>query len=294
MSAKNSRIFGLLLCLVAYLVATGAAAIVHFVLPGKHPILIAAIGDFVATVVVFVFSRLTNNSSMYDPYWSVAPLVIAPYFAFGPWAAGANRSHIFAAFLVVGFWGVRLTYNWARRWKGLADEDFRYVDQRRKHGRRYWVVSFLGIHLFPTILVFLGCLPLYYAATSKLPFNALDSLGLLIASIAIWFEATADRQLHAFSQSPREPGSVLATGLWRYSRHPNYFGEILFWWGVLAFGLAGSTKAWWTGIGALAITALFKFVSVPLIDKRMLEKRPHYAANLRSTNAIFPWWPRRS
>jgi steroid 5-alpha reductase family enzyme len=288
----KARSHALLICTVAYIVAVGAALVSGFAMRHQHPIVIVGIADTVATIVVFGFSRLSNNSSIYDPYWSAAPLLILPYFALGPWAAEANSWRLLAVFVVVFMWGIRLTYNWARRWKGLHDEDFRYVELRKKHGQRYWLVSFFGIHYFPTVLVFLGCLPLYYACKSPAPFGALDAFGITLALIAIWFEATADEQLRVFAQGPREPGAILKTGLWRYSRHPNYFGEIPFWWALLAFGVAASPSAWWTAAGALAITALFNLASVPLIDTRMLEKRPHYADHMKSTNAIFPWWPK--
>ena len=279
------------ICTLAYLVALAAAIACGLALRQSHPIAVAAAADFVATVVVFGFSRATNNSSIYDPYWSVAPLAILAYYALGPWALGENPLRVLVTSAVVTAWGARLTFNWARRWKGLADEDFRYVDLREKHGPRYWVVSFLGIHLFPTVLVFLGCLPLYYAVTSREPLGALDVLGVAVAVLGIWFEATADRQLRRFAQRAHGRGAILATGLWRYSRHPNYFGEITFWWGLLAIGLGASSGAWWTAVGALSITALFKLASVPLIDARMLARRPAYAEHMRTTNAIFPWPP---
>jgi steroid 5-alpha reductase family enzyme len=288
----RKRAYGFAVCTAAYVVAGIAAVGCALALGDAHPIVVAAVADALATVVVFGFSRVTNNSSIYDPYWSVAPLVILPYFAFGPWAASADRMRVLATLLVVFAWGIRLTYNWARRWRGLDDEDFRYVELRKKHGRRYWLVSFLGIHFFPTVLVFLGCLPLYYAATSPARFGVLDGLGVAIGIAAIWCEATADKQLRRFAQSPHEPKAILASGLWRHSRHPNYFGEILFWWAILAFGLGASPASVWTSVGALSITGLFKFVSVPLLDTRMLEKRPHYAEHMQRTNAIVPW-PRR-
>jgi steroid 5-alpha reductase family enzyme len=188
-------------------------------------------------------------------------------------------------------WGFRLTHNWARRWEGLAHEDFRYVDLRKKHGKLYWVVSFTGIHFFPTVLVFLGCLPLYYATSSDRGFGFLDLLGAGTALAATFIEARADEELRDFVANKPEKSAILKTGLWRFSRHPNYFGEILFWWGILLLGVAGSFAAAWTAVGAVAITFLFKFVSVPLMDARMLERRPHYADHVKTSNAILPWWP---
>jgi steroid 5-alpha reductase family enzyme len=107
-------------------------------------------------------------------------------------------------------------------------------------------------------------------------------------------EATADAQLHRFCQA-RKPGEIMSRGLWAYSRHPNYFGEISFWWGLWLFGLAADPgSALWTLAGPAAITALFVFVSVPLIDKRSLARRPGYAEHSKRISAIVPWFPKKA
>jgi steroid 5-alpha reductase family enzyme len=283
----NDRRRGFIACGVAYAVALGSALASGTALRGQaSPLVVAGVADVVATIVVFGFSRAFDNSSVYDPYWSVAPPFLLAFFA---WTAdGPNTARLIAAVVVVGLWAVRLTYNWARRWDGLAHEDFRYVDHRAKHGRLYWLVSFFGIHLFPTVLVFLGCLPLYYAATSPTPFGVLDALGTGVALVAIGIESHADATLRAFVTARPDPTAVLREGLWRTSRHPNYFGEILFWWGLLGLSLGTGFAAAWTAVGAVAITALFVFVSVPLMDARMLTRRPSYAEHMKTTNAIVP------
>ena len=248
--------------------------------------------DVVATVVIFGFSRIHDNSSLYDPYWSVAPMVIAGYLGWVGLEVGAEQTRVWLVGGLVAAWGVRLTYNFFRGWSGLDHEDWRYQNFRRDFPRAYWAISFAGIHFFPTVLTYLGSLSLYPAmAMEAQPLYWLDGVAVLVTAAAISIEATADAQLRRFAQ--RTDGSeIMNEGLWRYSRHPNYFGEIGFWWGLWLFGLAAAPEYWWTVVGPLAITLLFVFVSLPLIDKRHLRKRPQYREHMERVSGIVPWPPR--
>ncbi|MEZ4267934.1 MAG: DUF1295 domain-containing protein [Myxococcota bacterium] len=256
----------------------------------------AAAADFAATVVVFAGSRALNNSSVYDPYWSVASLPLALYWM----AAVGERGDATRQWLVLGalgLWGARLTWNFLRGWSGLSHEDWRYVEIRKKTGGAYWIVSFLGIHLMPTVLVFGGTVSAYVAiAGAGRPFGWLDGVAAVVTFGAIAIEATADAQLRRFVLARTDPAQTLESGLWRWSRHPNYFGEIMLWWGLWLFAMAAAPGAWWTVFGPLAITGLFAGVSVPLMDTRMLERRPAFAARMGRTRAIvpFPVWTKES
>jgi len=250
---------------------------------------VAFYADLAGTVVIFLFSRAFDNSSLYDPYWSLAPLPIAAYWMLVPATPHVPISRSLIVLALVGIWGLRLTYNWWRGWGGLEHEDWRYRDMRQKLGRFYWPGSFLGIHLLPTLLVFLGCLPLYAVFSSGIrPLSFLDLVAVAVTGLAIGWEAIADDQLKRFRRSNRDPERFLTAGLWAYSRHPNYLGEIGFWWGLVLFAVASDPAYWWTGIGALAITVMFRTVSLRLIDDRMLESRPGYARHIRTTPAFFP------
>jgi steroid 5-alpha reductase family enzyme len=275
--------------IAGWAVARGLAA------PGEHPLWVALAADLAATLTVFAFSVGFDNSSLYDPYWSVAPPVLGVYFALQPIAASANGARQSLVLALVAAWSIRLTYNFLRGWGGLRHEDWRYVDIRRKTGRAYWLVSLLGIHLLPTLFVFAGCLPLYAAlALGPKPLNAFDGIAAGVTVLAIAFEATADAQLRRFRTKPdRQRDEILATGLWAWSRHPNYFGEMLFWWGLFGFAVASGPDQAWTGLGALAITLLFRFVSLRLIETRMLERRPSYAEHVRKLPAFVPWLPKK-
>lgn len=281
-------------CVLAYVVALAAAVAVAAAVRGLHPLGVALAADLTATLIVFGFSVAFDNSSFYDPYWSVAPVPLGVYFALQPMAAGvapASTARTVIVLLLVSLWGVRLTYNFLRGWQGLEHEDWRYVDLRNKTGRAYWLVSLLGIHVFPTLIVFAGCLPVYAAlAAGARPLNWIDTLACGVTLLAIAIEAIADAQLRRFKlRTDRRSEAILDTGLWAWSRHPNYFGEMLFWWGLWLFAPASGPGHAWTVAGAVAITLMFHVVSLRLLETRMLERRPAYAEHVRNLPAFVPY-----
>ncbi len=274
---------------MAYLAGLLAATITVVLVPSPSPLIKALWADVIATCVIFGFSLKYNNSSFYDAYWSVAPVPIAIYWLVSPEAAGADALRQLVVTTLLSAWALRLTYNWARGWSGLDHEDWRYIDQRANTGSLYWGVSFVGLHMMPTLMVFAGCLALWPAlVTGGQPFGALDVLAAGITGGAILLEATADQQLRRFRLTQPPPEAILETGVWAYCRHPNYLGEIGFWWGLYLFALAAEPEAWWTGAGALAITLLFRFVSLKLIDDRMLARRPAYKTRMETVPALVP------
>jgi steroid 5-alpha reductase family enzyme len=153
-----SRAAGVATTAVAYVAALGVAILAVRSAGFANPLVQLSFGTLVATVVIFAVSLAADNSSIYDPYWGVQPLVIACYYLWTEWGALTGRRVLVT--IVVLLYSLRLTSNFYRDWPGLKKEDFRYVDFRRRAGRLYWPVSFFGIHLFPTAIVFLGCLPL--------------------------------------------------------------------------------------------------------------------------------------
>lgn len=274
--------------LLAYVAAAVGAVVAGYLARDLHPWAVVAIADGVATVIVFAFSVAHDNSSFYDAYWSVAPPLIAAYFAYD---ATASPRFVLAVVLVT-IWAARLTFNWWRRWDGLAHEDWRYVDLRAQTGRAYWLVSLLGLHGFPTVLVYFGCLPLWVVANGDAPLGPIDVAAVVVTGGAILIEAIADQQLRAHVLGG-EADRILDRGLWRWSRHPNYFGELMFWWGIALFGFAAGSHAWFVYAGALGMTGLFVFVSVPMVEKRARERRgAAFAAYAARTSRLVPWPPR--
>jgi steroid 5-alpha reductase family enzyme len=275
--------------LIAYAAALVVALITGALGGWQHPLAVAFAADLAATLAIFAFSVAFDNSSFYDAYWSVAPPVIGLYLL-AVAQPDADRMRQVLVFLLVCWWAVRLTYNWWRGWTGLHHEDWRYVDLRASSGRAYWLVSLVGLHLLPTVQVFLGCLALYPAlAVGARPFGVVDGIAALVTAGAIALESRADKELLRFRRSRPAADAILASGVWSWSRHPNYFGEMSFWWGLWLFGLAAAPAYWWTVIGPLAITLMFRFASLPLIETRMLRRRPAFAAHQQRVSMVIPW-----
>ncbi len=293
-AAAQGRTRAFALVTLAYVVALAVAAASVAALQGLHPLVVVLGADVAATLAIFAFSYAFGNSSFYDPYWSVAPPVIALYLAALPEAHAAPGLRRVLVLALVFAWALRLTLNWARGWTGLRHEDWRYADIRQRTGSRYWLASLTGIHLFPTLQVYLGCLALWPALVGGTrPPGLLDGVAAAITAAAIGIELVADEQLRAFRRTAA-PGAIMASGLWSWSRHPNYFGEILFWWGLGLFALSADPGAIWCLVGAFAISLMFVTASVPMIDRRMLARRAGYAEHARRTSSLIPLPPRRS
>ncbi len=232
-----------------------------------------AVADLVGTLVVFAFTFAFENTSIYDPYWSVIPPFMALY-SVNDWDL---RSTLVLA--VVWLWGIRLTCNWVRRWKGLQDIDWRYRDYEQKTGKCFWLVSFSGLQLVPTILVFLACIPVVVGLKfAEGDSGILGLTGFMLAIFAIWLAWKADRELWAFLTKKRE--KLGAEGLWSIWRFPNYIGEVMFWWGVFLIGIEANPSFLWMLIGPLCMTALFHFISMPMMEERHRRKRPEYYQEL--------------
>jgi steroid 5-alpha reductase family enzyme len=277
------------LSLFIYLLAAITAVIVARLFSGHHPLVMIAAGDLAATVLVFLFSVILNNSSAYDPYWSVKPFVIlAAYFYIFDATAPDIRRWLVA--IGVTLYAIRLTSNFYRDWPGFVHEDWRYVNFRNQFPKSYWTISFLAVHFFPTVMVYLGCLalfPIYSEAGRGLNYWDIAGAVVLFGSVLLAF--VADEQLRNFRKKPENKGKNITSGLWRISRHPNYLGEISTWWGLFFFSIASSCDNWWTIAGPVAITVLFLFASIPMIEKRHLARRPEYRDYMNRTPMILPF-----
>lgn len=273
---------------ITYVCASAAAFVIGWRMGNVHPILKVAAADGAATIIVFLFSLILNNSSVYDLYWSVAPVPIALFLALVLPAPDFLARKVIVVFLLCA-WAVRLSWNWVRRWRGLEHEDWRYARFRRKYPTYYWFVSLGGIHLFPTAIVFLGCLSLFPSLTAPLnSLNFLDAAAAGVILLAIALQYVADRQMDGFLSRPDSPGGIMREGLWSLSRHPNYFGEVLFWWGLWLFGLASNPAMAWTVIGPAAMTLMFLSISIPMIERRLTARRPAYGEYQRRVPMLLP------
>ena len=285
---RAARVRGLVWVGLAYVIATAAGGEIAWLLRGQPLWLDLLAADLAATVVIFGFSRVFDNSSVYDIFWSIAPMVIATglyFFAMKPGVPHARSTLVLALVLA---WGARLTWNWIRTWSGLHHEDWRYVDMRRTTGSLYWVASFFGLHLFPTAITYLGGLALLPAiAYGRDRLSIIDIAAAAVTAGGILLEGTADEQLRKF-RAKGSGGRIMADGLWSLCRHPNYLGEMLFWWGLFLFGFAADASAWWAIVGPISVTGLIAGISVRMIDKRSVERRPGYAEHMRRLRAFIP------
>jgi steroid 5-alpha reductase family enzyme len=258
-------------------------------LPFSQTMVNLFIADVIATAVIFIFSMIFSNSSVYDPYWSIVPPVIVIYLVTVLPDANRPRQLVIAGLIL--FWGIRLTLNWLRGWQGLRHQDWRYSSIAEKTGKWYWSVSFLGIHFMPTLFVFLGCLPLWYALSSSVPFNVYDVFAAFFTISAVLIEWIADEQLYRFKKKDNR-NAFIQSGLWQYSRHPNYLGEICFWAGMFLFVLSSSAfrspTGYWTIIGFIFMILLFTLISIPLMEKRNKERKPGYSEYVKKVPALLP------
>lgn len=222
--------------------------------------------DVLATVLVFVFSLIFRNASVYDPYWSVQPMVIVVAFAV---AEGLNVLGVLLL-CAICFWGIRLTSNWAYTFRNLTAQDWRYTMLKEKTKVFYPFINFVGIHLIPTLVVYLCTLPAVTAIKEKADLNPLSIIFILLSFSAAIIQGTADFQMHHFKKNGGT--GFIRVGLWKHSRHPNYLGEILMWWGIGLACVISMPDCWYLISGAITNTMLFLFISIPLAEKHQSRK----------------------
>lgn len=244
-----------------------------------------------AMLLLWLLSLRLRDASIVDPFWGSA-FVLATWTAF--LGAGAPGPRAALALALVTLWGLRLTGHLLLRRRGHG-EDFRYAAMRRAHGERFWWVSLLTVFLLQGLLAWVIALPLQAAVLLPQPDGpgALEAFAALLFAGGFLLEAVADAQLARFKADPASRGRALDTGVWRFSRHPNYFGDAVQWW---AFGLLGAAAgAPWTLLSPALMTFLLLRVSgVRLLEKDIAERRPAYRAYARRTSAFVPWFPRAS
>lgn len=243
----------------------------------------------VVMATLWIVSVVIVNASIVDLVWG-------PGFAFVAWTTLLlTPNHSPRSWLVcvlVTIWAIRLAVHLGARNIGHG-EDYRYRTMRQAHGARFWWVSLGSVFLLQGVLMWIVSMPLQFAQAPDAiePLGWLDIVGAVLWFVGIGFESVADAQLSRFRRSPSGKGGVMDRGLWRYSRHPNYFGEFVLWWGFGAFAL--SVGAWGALIGPLVMSVLLLKVSgVSLLESTIAERRPAYRDYAARTSAFVPWFPR--
>ena len=284
---NKERIIGGLVNLGIYLLAFGIAIIPYYFLyiNNIHPLISMFIYTLTATFVVYIFCLIFKNTSIYDPYWSVAPLVMAIIHMVAYRLYNVNAI-IFT--VLVFIWAFRLTRNWYITYKGLNPqyEDWRYSKYRNSLSRfKFEVVNFVGLIYVPTLVVYASFIPglIFMFETT---FNPLAIIGFTIMLAGPILELIADYQAHRFIKESQDHSKVCNYGLWNYSRHPNYLGELSFWLGVAVTLLVVRIDLWYFSLGYILMALLFLFISIPLMEKHNLEKRPSYEEYKKHTSML--------
>jgi steroid 5-alpha reductase family enzyme len=237
--------------------------------------------------LTWVVSLFKRDVSIVDSIWSLVLLgLCATYFLL--YEDSTARGTI--VLVLAAVWAVRLSAYITWRNRGEA-EDARYQAMRRKYSPNFAIKSLGIVFLLQGILAWVISLPLLAAVTGSKPLYLLDAAAAILVVFGILFESIADAQLAAFKAGNDSRGQVLDTGLWRYTRHPNYFGECCVWWGFYLFAVAAG--GWWSIVSPLLMTFLLLRVSgVALLEKDISGRRPAYADYIKRTNAFIPGFPR--
>lgn len=253
---------------------------------GVVPVMLMMIG-------IWLVSLVRRDASIVDVMWGGGFAIVAWCYAILSPAGDPTRQMLLLVLVTV--WAVRLgAYLTWRNWgKG---EDPRYAAWRQQHGARYWWVSFFQVYLLQGSLMWLISAPLAWAVHTPQPpaLTGWDALGALVWAVGLFFESVSDWQLAQFKANPANKGKVLNTGLWRYTRHPNYFGDACVWWG---FGLLAVNAPWgWLTLLAPALMTflLMRVSGVTLLESRLRDHKPGYADYIARTSAFFPLPPKKS
>lgn len=242
-------------------------------------------------VILWLTSVFLKNVSIVDLFWGFGFVVINTFYVL---SSSEVTDRQLLVLVLVSVWGLRLSVYLAWRNIGKA-EDFRYQEFRKKYGpERYWWFSFFQTFLLQGVLMMLISTPLLGAnfGEQNSGLKWLDYAGILVWIIGLSFEAGGDLQLARFKSNPQNKGKVLNTGFWKYTRHPNYFGDSAVWWSYALFCIAAGS--YWLSLGSVLMTLLIIKVSgVALLEKSLTTTKPQYLEYIRRTNAFLPWFPKK-
>ncbi len=241
--------------------------------------------------LLWIVSVFIKNVSIVDIFWGLGFVIVnAFYYILNDEYFTRNTILL----ILVTVWGLRLSIYLALRNIGKG-EDFRYREFRKNYGeKRYWWISYFQTFLLQGILMWLISMPLigtqYFTKSDSL--SIFDYIGIFFFIIGIIFEAGGDFQLSQFKKNPLNKGKVLNTGLWKYTRHPNYFGDSAVWWSFAFFSIAAGS--YWTIIGSVIMTLMIIKVSgIALLEKSLKSEKPEYQEYIRKTSSFIPWFPKK-
>ena len=240
-------------------------------------------------VAVWLLSVIKGDVSIVDSAWSLFFVLGAAVYIYASPELGPRTALVLT---LVTLWALRLSghITW-RNWG--AGEDHRYRAIRARNEPKFALKSLYLVFALQAVLAWIVSLPLLASIASPAPIGVLDYIGLAFWAVGFLFEAVGDWQLARFSADPANRGQVMDRGLWRYTRHPNYFGEFCLWWSFYLIALAGG--GWWAIVSPLLMSFLLLRVSgVALLEKDIADRRPGYRDYVARTSAFFPGAPKRA
>lgn len=287
---KLSKSLSLLIVLLVYATAFFVGLLVFRFLPFDD-IWRFLCADAAATVVVWFFGLVFKNASLYDPYWSVAPPVLLISFMIRKGFADTVDLILLGVLL---FWGIRLTLNWIIGWRGMVHQDWRYTMLKQQKPKLWPITNFFGINMMPTLIVFANMIPAYVAVSAHKQVNIAAVIGTLLCVLSVLLQIVSDWQMRRFRLDSAHSGHHIESGLWKHSRHPNYLGEVAFWWGIFVIQISSVPSYWWTVAAPVLMTMLFLGISIPMMEKRLLQTKQGYAAYIKRTSALLLWPQKKS
>lgn len=282
---KENKWLSLTMVLLSYVLAATIGIFVYHQTLTLGFVWAILLGDIAATIVIYVIGLFLRNASLYDPYWSVQPMFILTLVAMQQTTLHFGTLLLL---IVVFLWGLRLTGNWIYTFENLTWQDWRYTMLNEKTGELYPLVNLLGIHLFPTLVVFGVITPGILFIQSPV-FNVWTMIGAMIVLVGFLLELFADIQMQTFRKARKSKDEIIRIGLWKHARHPNYLGEILVWFGVYVFLLSSQPSLWYFGAGAVINTLMFVFISMPMAEKRLRLYKPNFDQYVEETHLLLPF-----
>ena len=281
MTKKAQSLF---LIFMIYLFAMTMGVLTYLTLNIESMIGSILIANIVTTFIVFIFGLGLKNASLYDPYWSVIP----PFITIGLsilWGRFFDLE-VLLLNLAILIWAIRLTYNWAKLWTDFSHQDWRYEMIKEKTHKLWPIANFLAIHLFPTLIVFVQLIGAIIYIEYVQNITWLSFLGFVLIIFATYIQFKSDQQMQIFKKE--HPKKVMNKGLWQYSRHPNYFGEVTVWIGVYLFYLSVGMTLNILIFAPLAMLMLFVFISIPMMEKRQIKSKPEYVEYISDVSMLVP------
>jgi hypothetical protein len=257
----------------------------------SHAMLVSALAIVVLMLSTWVLSIILKNASIVDIVWGLGFVMVAWVVRF---SVDGNNARQWLLVAMVTVWGVRLAgyLFWRNHGNG---EDFRYRAMRKHYGPRFGLISLVTVFGLQGVLMFVVSLSVQLGQADATPnIGVIAYIGVALWLVGLFFETVGDAQLARFKADPANKGMVMRTGLWRYTRHPNYFGDACVWWGI-GIVAAETGSAAWGLIGSLVMTILVRRVSgVPMLEKTMGKRRPGYAEYVATTSPFFPRPPKQA